>query len=102
VLSRISIYAEAFLSVLIAPKSSAINGIINVFTAGRVTRYLNKLAEYHGYAPTIRVDNGSEFTGKTFIDWAKSHGITIDYIQAGSPYQNRILNDLIASIGQKY
>ncbi|WP_144353376.1 integrase core domain-containing protein, partial [Snodgrassella alvi] len=47
-----------------------------------------KLAEYHGYPLKIRVDNGPEFTGKTFIDWAKSHGITIDYIQPGSPYQN--------------
>jgi putative transposase len=34
------------------------------------------------------VDNGPEFTGKTFIDWAKLHGITIDYIQPRSPYQN--------------
>ncbi|WP_143558347.1 DDE-type integrase/transposase/recombinase, partial [Snodgrassella alvi] len=56
--------------------------------AGRITRYLDKLAKYHGYPLKIRVDNGSEFTGKTFIDWAKSHGITIDYIQPGSPYQN--------------
>jgi putative transposase len=55
---------------------------------GRVTRYLDKLAEYHGYPLTIRVDNGPEFTGKTFIDWAKSHGITLDDIQLGSPYQN--------------
>jgi putative transposase len=56
--------------------------------AGRVTRYLEKLAGYHGYPLKIRVDNGSEFTRKAFIDWAKSHGITIDYIQASSPYQN--------------
>jgi putative transposase len=56
--------------------------------AGRVTRYLDKLAEYHGYPLKIRVDNKLKFTGKTFIDWAKSHGISIDYIQAGCPYQN--------------
>ncbi|MCO6555538.1 MAG: integrase core domain-containing protein [Gilliamella sp.] len=56
--------------------------------AGRITRYLDKLAEYHGYPLKIRVDNGPEFTGKTFINWAKSHDITIDYIQPGSPYQN--------------
>ncbi|WMY91552.1 IS3 family transposase [Snodgrassella communis] len=56
--------------------------------AGRVTRYLGNLAEYDGYPLTIRVVNGPEFTGKTFIDWAKSHGITIDYIKPGSPYQN--------------
>ncbi|MWP61861.1 IS3 family transposase, partial [Gilliamella sp. Pas-s25] len=35
--------------------------------AGRITRYLDKLAEYHGYPLKIRVDNGPEFTGKTFI-----------------------------------
>ncbi|PIT23841.1 hypothetical protein BGI35_01305 [Snodgrassella communis] len=56
--------------------------------AGRVTRYLGNLAEYHGYPLTIRVVNGPEFTGKTFIDWAKSHGITMGYIQLGSPYQD--------------
>jgi putative transposase len=48
----------------------------------------DKLAGYHGYPLKIRVDNKPEFTGKIFIDWAKSHGITIDYIQAGNPYQN--------------
>ncbi|WP_141675082.1 DDE-type integrase/transposase/recombinase [Gilliamella sp. Bif1-4] len=56
--------------------------------AGRITRYLDKLAKYHGYPLKIRVDNGPEFTGKTFINWAKSHDITIDYIKPGSPYQN--------------
>jgi putative transposase len=64
--------------------------------AGRVTRYLDKLAGYHGYPLKIRVDNGSEFAGKTFIDWAKSHGITIDYIQVGAHIK------LIAPIAQRY
>jgi putative transposase len=50
--------------------------------AGRITRYLDKLAEYHGYPLKIRVDNGPEFTGKTFINWAKSHDIAIDYIES--------------------
>ncbi len=44
--------------------------------AGRITRYLNKLAEYHGYPLKIRVDNELEFTGNTFTYWAKSFGIT--------------------------
>ncbi|MWP49555.1 IS3 family transposase [Gilliamella sp. Lep-s35] len=56
--------------------------------AGRIIRYLDKLAQYHGYPLKIRVDNGPEFTGKTFTNWAKLHGITIDYIEPGSPYQN--------------
>ncbi|WP_239367126.1 integrase core domain-containing protein [Snodgrassella communis] len=56
--------------------------------AGRITRYLDKLAEYHGYPIKIRVDNGSEFTGNTFTNRERSHGITIEYINPGSPYQN--------------
>ncbi|WP_100136938.1 hypothetical protein [Snodgrassella alvi] len=36
--------------------------------AGRITRYLDKLAEYHGYPLKIRVDNKPGFNGKTFID----------------------------------
>ncbi|WP_373885766.1 DDE-type integrase/transposase/recombinase [Snodgrassella alvi] len=39
--------------------------------AGRVTCYPDKLAEYHGSLLKIRVDNRPEFTGKTFIGWAK-------------------------------
>lgn len=56
--------------------------------ASRVVRYLDKLAEHQGYPRKIRVDNGSEFTGKTFMSWADLHGITIDYIKPESPYQN--------------
>ena len=50
----------------------------------RMSRYLDKLAEYHAYPLKIRVDKGAEFTGKTFIDWTKPHDITIDDIQPSS------------------
>ncbi|WP_239324382.1 DDE-type integrase/transposase/recombinase [Snodgrassella gandavensis] len=53
--------------------------------AGRITRYLDKLAEYHGYPLKIRVDNESEFTGNTFTNWAKSRGITIRVHQPRQP-----------------
>ena len=49
---------------------------------------LDRLAQYHGYPLKIRVDNGAEFTANRFTSWAKSHGISIDYIKPGSPYQN--------------
>jgi putative transposase len=49
--------------------------------AGRMSRYLDKLAEYLGYPLKIRVDNGAEFTGRIFTNWAKSHGIALDDIQ---------------------
>lgn len=54
----------------------------------RVVRYLDQVAEWHGYPERIRVDNGSEFTSSVFTDWAKAHGIKVDYIQPGCPYQN--------------
>ncbi|MGE6330710.1 DDE-type integrase/transposase/recombinase, partial [Psychrobacter pacificensis] len=41
----------------------------------RVIRYLDQLAEWHGYPKQIRVDNGSEFTSRVFTDWASAHGI---------------------------
>jgi putative transposase len=43
---------------------------------GWITRYLDKLAKYHTYSLKIRVDNEAKFTGRTFTNWAKSHGIT--------------------------
>lgn len=54
----------------------------------RVIRYLDQLAEWHGYPEKIRVDNGSEFTSEVFTSWAKVHGIMIDYIKPSCPYQN--------------
>ena len=54
----------------------------------RVIRYLDQLAEWHGYPKQIRVDNGSEFTSSVFTDWASAHGVYVDYIEPGCPYQN--------------
>jgi putative transposase len=53
--------------------------------AGRMSCYLDKLVEYHGYPIRVRVDNGAKLTINTFIDWVKSHSITLDGIQPGSP-----------------
>jgi putative transposase len=53
--------------------------------ASRISRYLDKLAEYHAYALKIRVDNGAEFTGRTLTNWINSYDITLDDIQTGSP-----------------
>ena len=56
--------------------------------SARVTRYLDQLAAWHGYPEKIRVDNGPEFTSFEFTQWAKQHGIKIDFIKPGCPYQN--------------
>ena len=54
----------------------------------RVINYLDRLVAWHGYPSKIRVDNGSEFCSYIFTDWAEKHGIFIDYIKPGCPYQN--------------
>lgn len=56
--------------------------------AARVTRYLERLAAWHGYPKKVRVDNGPEFTSYEFEQWANQHGVKVDYIEPGCPYQN--------------
>jgi putative transposase len=53
-----------------------------------VTNFLDQRAVIQGYPQSIRVDNGPEFTGKHFQQWAEQHGIYIDYIEPGKPMDN--------------
>ena len=57
-------------------------------TSKRITRWLDQLALSHGCPNRIRVDNGPENISHHFQEWAKSHGIFIQYIQPGKPAQN--------------
>jgi putative transposase len=54
----------------------------------RVIRTLNQLLEWRTKPLAIHCDNGPEFISKGFTEWAKKHGIRIDYIQPGKPQQN--------------
>jgi len=36
----------------------------------------------------LRTDNGPEFLGEVFVQWAQEHGMAIQYIQPGKPNQN--------------
>ena len=56
--------------------------------SARITRWLDRLAEKHGYPDRIRVDNGPENLSKHFQQWAKGRNIEIQYIQPGKPAQN--------------
>lgn len=65
-------------------------GILVSFSlpAQKITRWLDNVAYSRGYPQRIRVDNGPENISHHFQDWAKSHGIIIQYIQPGKPAQN--------------
>lgn len=54
----------------------------------RVIRALNQVIEWRGKPNTIRCDNGPEYISHKLQDWAKVHGITLEYIQPGKPQQN--------------
>lgn len=54
----------------------------------QVTRILDQVADGRGYPQRLRLDNGSEFTALHFKDWAKQHGILLDFTEPGCPYQN--------------
>ena len=56
--------------------------------ARRVIRVLDRLLETRGIPKSIRIDNGTEFTSKIFVEWANKNNINLVYIQPGKPTQN--------------
>ena len=52
--------------------------------ASRMSRYLDKLAEYHAIHSKYAWINKAKCTGNMFTYWATSYGITLDDIQLGS------------------
>ena len=56
--------------------------------AVRVIRVLNQLLEWRSKQLVICCDNGPEFIGHVFTDWAKKHDISIKYILPGNLQQD--------------
>src|SRR3546814_19118670 len=51
-------------------------------------RIFEQLNPGHGLPQVLRTDNGPEFLGEAFVQWAKLNGMAIRYIQPGKPNQN--------------
>ncbi len=60
----------------------------------QVIQVLKQIIEDRGKPEQIRVDNGPEFTSKTFTAWCSKNGIIIKYIQPGKPMQNGFIERL--------
>lgn len=56
--------------------------------SGRLVRIFEQLRGLHGLPQVLRTDNGPEFLGETFGQWAKAQGMAIQHIQPGKPNQN--------------
>lgn len=57
-------------------------------TALRLIRVFEQVQAERGLPRVLRVDNGPEFLGEVFTQWAADHGMAIQYIQPGKPNQN--------------
>jgi putative transposase len=57
----------------------------------KVTEFIDQVALSHGYPERIRVDNGPEFTSRTFQQWAENRNIHIEYIRPGKPTDNAFI-----------
>jgi len=57
----------------------------------RLVRVFERIRMERGLPDVLRVDNGPEFQGQVFVDWCRSHGIFIDYIEPGKPNQNAFI-----------
>ncbi|MEI2260048.1 IS3 family transposase [Stenotrophomonas indicatrix] len=59
--------------------------------SGRLVRVLEQLKREHGLLQVLRSDNGPEFLGEAFTQWAKLSGVALRYIQPGKPNQNAFI-----------
>ena len=57
----------------------------------RVIALLEALIAQHGRPRAIRCDNGPEFTSGALTTWSQARGITMRYIQPGTPSQNAFM-----------
>ena len=49
---------------------------------------LERLAEIRGLPEVIPIDNGPEFAGKAFDEWAYRRGVKLNFIRPRKPIEN--------------
>lgn len=57
-------------------------------TSTRLVRIFEQVRQERPLPQVLRTDNGPEFLGEIFTQWAKRQGMAIQYIQPGKPNQN--------------
>ena len=60
-------------------------------TGERVAAILDRVARERGVPEKIRVDNGSEFTGRVLDQWAYTNGVRLDFSRRGKPTDNGLI-----------
>jgi transposase InsO family protein len=67
-----------------------------------VVELLDRVAAFRGYPKYVRVDNGPEFRGRDFHEWAAKRGMQIVFIEPGKPQQNAFVESLNAIIRRDF
>ncbi|MGO4549478.1 IS3 family transposase [Lysobacter sp. 2RAF19] len=57
-------------------------------TSHRLVRIFEQIRQERPLPQVLRTDNGPEFLGEVFVQWAKANRMAIQYIQPGKPNQN--------------
>jgi putative transposase len=57
-------------------------------TSERVIRVFSRLAAERGLPPTLKFDNGTEFTSNAMLGWAAHANVDLHFIEPGRPMQN--------------
>ena len=57
-------------------------------TSARLVRIFEQIQSQRVLPQVLRTENGPEFLGETFVQWAKLQGMAIQYIQPGKLNQN--------------
>src|SRR5690606_16191209 len=56
-------------------------------TSARLVRIFERIAQERPLPQVLRTDNGPEFLGEAFVQWAKAHGMAIQDTQRGKHNQ---------------
>ena len=67
----------------------------------RVVEILERLALTTGLPEIITVDNGPEFTGRALDERAHRHGVKLDYIRPGKPFDNAYIGSFNGRLRQE-
>ena len=61
------------------------------FSGERVARMFDRVALSRSLPPTIKSDNGSEFTSAKLLKWSGDTGVELHFIEPGKPNQNAVV-----------
>jgi putative transposase len=71
---------------------------VTPISGARVARELDALVRLYSKPESIVSDNGTEFTSRAILKWAKDRGVEWPYIDPGKPQQNAFIESFNGSL----